>query len=242
MIDQNEGKETVMSIKYKIFIVIQIVLSAVSCILTFAAARLEPALAPSAFFRLGGIILGTALFLAMQPLLGNVESNKKARIVLTAGYILLAAVSLETLSEKPDLPALCILIASVFGVALYSEAEKDRAQKRKDTLPAVISEYLIMFLTLLCSICGNIALLCSPDTAFSGKICACFGVLLLLAASVCLLKCKNCYAGKLHVLAFLISGILLHKPYMYFVILLFPAELLLVLHSKIGIFEPPETP
>lgn len=230
-----------MTVKYKIFIAIQLVVSAGSCILTFVTARLDPEQAPASFFRLGGIVLGTILFLALQPLLGNTTSNRTARSILTVGYILLAVVGLETLSKRTDLLALCILIISILGAALYAGSDKDRIQKRKESLPAAISEYLLMLLTLICSACGNIALMCSPDTNVSGKFCAGFGILLLLAASVCLTRTKNRYAGKLHMLAFLISGILLHKPYMYFVVLLFFVELLLVLHSKIGMFESTET-
>lgn len=228
-------KEPAMAVKYKVFIMIQLILSAAFFVLTFVTARLDPAQAPAALFWLGGIVLGTSLFLAMQPHLSDPASNRTARIILTVGYVLLAVISLDTLSEKTDLPALCTLIVSVAGAALYAESEHDRIKKRKDIVPAMIAEYLIMLLTLACSICGNIALLRS--TAVSGKLCAGFGLLLLLAATVCLLIMKNCYAGKLHMLAFLISGTLLHKPYMYFVVLLFLAELFLVLHSKFGMFE-----
>lgn len=224
-----------MKKRYILFMVIQLLWSLLSCVLTFINGRSSTDKTPESFLILGTVVMGTIIFIALQPLLMHPKTSSKAGVILVVGYILVFAASRELFKDRADLFAICCLMLSIAGVLMYAVTDKGLSAHLSNKTAAKTVFFLLLIFSLVCNAGGNIALLCSSECAVQDKIMYIIMLLIIIAASIFLFFSKNYSAGKIHICALVISGLSLKSPFMYILLLLIIVEIL-TLTGKFSIY------
>ena len=217
-----------MKKRYILFLVVQLIWSVIVCVLTFISGRNSADKAPESFFTLGAVVIGTILFIALQPLLMRYKTSSKACVILVVGYILVFTASFELFKDIFNLFSICCLILSIAGMLTYAVTDEGLSAHLSNKIAAKAVFFLLLILSLVCNVGGNISLICSPESAVHDKIMNIIMLLIIIATSIILFFLKNQSAGMIHLCALVISGLSLESPLMYIFLLLIVAEFLTV--------------
>ncbi len=117
---KNNKRELLMKKSYSVFFVVQLIWSVVSCILVFVNGKIYADKAPESLFVSGAIVMGTILFVKMQPMLKQQKSSSTARMILVIGYVVVFTANLQSLKDRFDLFSISCLILSIAGMLTYA--------------------------------------------------------------------------------------------------------------------------
>lgn len=158
------------------------------------------------------------------------KTSSKVCVILVVGYILVFMASFELFKDTFNLFSICCLILSIAGMLTYAVTDEGLSAHLSNKIAAKAVFFLLLILSLVCNVGGNISLICSPESAVHDKIMNIIMLLIIIAiaASIILFFLKNQSAGMIHLCALVISGLSLESPLMYILLLLIFAEFLTV--------------
>ena len=102
-VPKNNKRKSLMKKRYNVFIIIQLIWSVFACVLVFVNGRSYSDKAPESLIILGAIVIGTVLFVALQPMLKQEKSSSTARMILVIGYVVVFTADLQSLKDRFDL-------------------------------------------------------------------------------------------------------------------------------------------
>ena len=229
-VPKNNKRKSLMKKRYNVFITIQLIWSVFACVWVFVNGRNSADKAPESLFIIGAIVMGTILFVNLQPMLKQQKSSSTARMILVIGYVVVFTANLQSLKERFDLLSISCLILSIAGISGQSSSAHLNNKRGVKTV-----FFLLLLISLVCSVGGNIALICGSDISMNEKIIILIMLVVLIIASIILLLFKNQSAGIIHLCALIISSLSLESPFMYVLILLIVAEFITV-YGKYSIY------
>lgn len=221
-----------MKKRFILFLAVQLIWSVFACVMTLIKGRNSADKAPESLFILGGVVIWTILFIALQPLIMCHKASNKARLILVISYIFMFVASCELFKNSLIFFAICSFILSISGMLTYSVTDEGLSAHLSRNTYAKAVFFLQITLSLMCNVCGNIALIFNSDSNKSLNI---IMILLIIVASIVLLLFKNKSMGIIHLCTLVISGLQFEAPLMYILLLLLFAEILTI-HGKFSIY------
>ena len=180
--------------------------------------------------------MGTILFVNLQPMLKQEKSSSTARMILVIGYVVVFTANLQSLKDNRfDLFSISCLILSIAGMLTYAISGQSSSAHLNNKRGVKTVFFLLLLTSLVCSVGGNIALICGSDISMNERIIILIMLVVLIFASIILLLFKNQITGIIHLCALIISGLSLESPFMYVLILLIVAEFITV-YGKYSIY------
>ena len=224
-----------MKKSYLIFLLVQLIWSVFACVLVFVNGRSYSDKAPESLFIIGAIVMGTILFVNLQPMLKQQKSSSTARMILVIGYVVVFTANLQSLKDRFDLLSISCLILSIAGMLTYAISGQSSSAHLNNKRVAKTVFFLLLLISLVCNVGGNIALICGSDISMNERIIILIMLVVLIFASIILLLFKNQSAGIIHLCALIISSLSFESPFMYVLIILIFAEFITV-YGKYSIY------
>ena len=123
-----------MKKSYLLFLLVQLIWSVFACVLVFVNGRSYSDKAPESLFIIGAIVIGTILFVNLQPMLKQEKSSSTARMILVIGYVVVFTANLQSLKDRFNLFFISCLILSIAGMltyAIYGQSSSARLNNKR---------------------------------------------------------------------------------------------------------------